>query len=177
MTATTLTTTRTTTPTSTGTTGAGTGIPAEHLIRPEVRTSLRPGTATEVSVDAGRHRFTIDEPAALGGTDLGANPIDHLLAALGACNVITYQVWAQKLGIRLDGVDIELAGDLDIRGFFGIDPDVRPGFQGIEARVSLRGPESAERYVELREAVEAHCPVLDNLTNGVPVTVVVDVAA
>lgn len=153
------------------------GIPAEHLVRPEVRTTLRPGTATEVSVDAGRHRFTIDEPAALGGTDLGANPIDHLLAALGACNVITYQVWAQKLGIRLDGVDIELAGDLDIRGFFGIDPDVRPGFQGIEARVTLRGPESPERYVELREAVEAHCPVLDNLTNGVPVTVVVDIAA
>ncbi len=153
------------------------GIPAEHLIRPEIRTTLRPGTATEVSVDAGRHRFTIDEPAALGGTDLGANPIDHLLAALGACNVITYQVWAQKLGIRLDAVDIELAGDLDIRGFFGIDPDVRPGFQGIEAKVTLRGPESAERYLELRESVEAHCPVLDNLTNGVPVTVVVDIAA
>ncbi len=174
MTATTLATT------ATDTTAAGPsrhGIPAEHLIRPEIRTSLRPGTATEVSVDAGRHRFTIDEPAALGGTDLGANPIDHLLAALGACNVITYQVWAQKLGIRLDGVDIELAGDLDIRGFFGIDPDVRPGFQGIEARVTLRGPESPERYVELREAVEAHCPVLDNLTSGVPVTVVVDIAA
>ncbi|MDV3220285.1 OsmC family protein [Intrasporangium sp.] len=154
-----------------------TTIPSEHHVRPQIRTALRPGTATEVSVDAGRHRFTIDEPASLGGTDLGANPVDHLLAALGACNVITYQVWAEKLGIRLDGVEIELAGDIDIRGFFGIDPDVRPGFQGIEARVTLRGPESAERYVELRETVEAHCPVLDNLTAGVPVTVVVDVAA
>lgn len=154
-----------------------TAIPQEHLVQPRVRTALRPGTATEVTVDAGRHRFTIDEPAALGGTDLGANPVDHLLAALGACNVITYQVWADKLDIRLDSVDIELSGDIDIRGFFGIDRTVRPGFQSIEAKVTLRGPESPERYIELRDAVEAHCPVLDNLTNGLPVTVVVDVAA
>ncbi|HEU5144705.1 MAG TPA: OsmC family protein [Dermatophilaceae bacterium] len=163
--------------TATTTLGTASAIPVEHHVRPEVTTRLRPGTATEVRVSAGRHEFTIDEPASLGGTDLGANPVDHLLAALGACNVITYQVWADKLGIALDGVDIELAGDLDIRGFFGIDPDVRPGFQGIEARVTLRGPETPERYVQLREAVETHCPVLDNLTNGVPVTVVVDVAA
>jgi uncharacterized OsmC-like protein len=154
-----------------------TAIPSEHHVRPEVTTRLQPGTATEVRVSAGRHTFTIDEPASLGGTDLGANPVDHLLAALGACNVITYQVWADKLGIGLDGVDIELAGDLDIRGFFGIDPDVRPGFQGIEARVTLRGPESAERYAQLQAAVEEHCPVLDNLTRGVPVTVTLDLAA
>lgn len=151
-------------------------IPAEHHVRTEVRTTLRPGTATEVSVTAGRHRFTIDEPASLGGTDLGANPVDHLLAALGACNVITYQVWARQLGIRLDGVDIALSGDLDVRGFFGLDGRVRPGFQGIEVTVTLHGPEEPERYIELRDAVEAHCPVLDNLTNGVPVTLVVDIA-
>lgn len=152
------------------------GIPAEHHVRPEVTTRLRPGTATEVKVEAGAHAFTIDEPASLGGTDLGANPVDHLLAALGACNVITYQVWAAKLGIRLDGVDIELAGDLDIRGFLGLDPDVRPGFQGIEVRVTLRGPETRERYAALQDTVEAHCPVLDNLTRGVPVRVAVDIA-
>lgn len=151
------------------------GIPSEHHIRPEVTTRLRRGTATEVAVHAGRHAFTIDEPASLGGTDLGANPIDHLLAALGACNVITYQVWAAKLGIQLDGVDIDLAGDLDIRGFFGLDPAVRPGFQGIKVRVTLRGTETKERYAALQQTVEAHCPVLDNLTRGVPVTVSVDV--
>ncbi len=152
-------------------------IPAGHHIHPQVTASLRPGTATEVSVRAGRHAFTIDEPASLGGTDLGANPIEHLLAALGACNVISYQVWAQKLGLTLDAVDVSLTGDLDTRGFFGLDDDIRAGYQGIQVDVTLRGPDPVGRYLELHEAVETHCPVLDNLTNAVPVRVNVDVSA
>lgn len=147
-----------------------TGTASEpQLIRPEVRASLVAGTATQVSVQAGKHAFTIDEPAALGGTDLGANPVEHLLAALGACQVITFQVWAEKLNLTIDELDIALAGDLDLRGFFGLDDTVRPGFESIEVNVSLRGPESAESYDELVRTVERHCPVLDNLGNAVPI--------
>ena len=87
-----------------------------HLT-PRVRAQLV--TGTQVHVTAGSHEFTIDEPAGLGGTDLGANPVEHLLAALGACQVITFQVWAGTLGLRLDSVDVQLSGHLDLRGFFG----------------------------------------------------------
>lgn len=145
-------------------------------LRPEVQVSLVPGTATEVRVRAGDHAFTIDEPPTLGGTDLGANPVEHLLAALGSCQVITYQVWAGKLGLPLDSVDVSLVGDIDLRGFFGLHPDVRPGFSGVEVEVRLTGPEPAERYQELVEHVERHCPVLDNLGNSVPVKATVAVA-
>jgi len=93
------------------------------------------GTATEVAITAGAHEFTIDEPDALGGTDKGANPIEHLLAALASCTVISYQVWADKLDLTLDGVDVELKGDIDLAGFFGAEQGVRPGFQGIELGV------------------------------------------
>jgi uncharacterized OsmC-like protein len=140
-----------------------------QLIRPEVRTTLVVGTATEVRVQASSHAFTIDEPAGLGGTDKGANPVEHLLAALGSCQVITFQVWAQKLGIQLDEVDIALTGEIDLRGFFGEAEGVRPGFQSIDVSVQLSGPETAERYEELTQAVEEHCPVLDGLGNTVPV--------
>ena len=140
-----------------------------QIIRPEVRTTLVTGTPTEVTVQAGARRFTIDEPAALGGTDEGANPVEHLLGALGACQVITFQVWAGKLGIAVEEIDIALTGELDLRGFFGIDPDVRPGFSSIDVAVQLSGPETEERYQELVEAVERHCPVLDSLGNRVPV--------
>jgi uncharacterized OsmC-like protein len=140
-----------------------------QLIRPEVRTTLVAGTATEVRVQASSHAFTIDEPEALGGTDKGANPVEHLLAALGACHVITFQVWAEKLGIQLDEVDIALSGEIDLRGFFGLAEGVRPGFQSIHVSVQLSGPEAPERYDELTQAVEEHCPVLDGLGNPVPV--------
>ncbi len=138
-------------------------------VRPKVVTTLVTGTTTEVSVLAAGHKFTIDEPPALAGTNLGASPVEHLLASLGACQVITYQVWAAKLGIALDGVEVSLVGDLDVQGFFGLDPDVRPGFQSIDMNVRLNGPETSERYAQLTKAVDEHCPVLNNLTVAVPV--------
>ena len=138
-------------------------------IRPHAVTTLVTGTTTEVSVRVSDHEFTIDEPATLAGTNLGASPVEHLLASLGACQVITYQVWAAKLGIALESVEVTLAGDLDVQGFFGLDPDVRPGFQSIDLTVRLNGPETSDRYAHLTKVVDDHCPVLDVLKVGVPV--------
>jgi uncharacterized OsmC-like protein len=140
-----------------------------------VQGSLRSGT--EVALKARQHEFIIDEPANLGGTDKGATPIEHLLAALASCTVISYQVWAEKLELKLDSVDVDLSGDIDLAGFFGTDESVRPGFQGIELSIRLAGPESEADYRRLEEAVATHCPVLDNLTNGVPVRTTVEVPA
>lgn len=142
-----------------------------------VEGALVRGTATEVAITAGAHRFTIDEPAGLGGTDKGANPIEHLLAALASCTVISYQVWAEKLGLTLTGVDVALKGDIDLAGFFGTEEGVRPGFQTIDLAVTLTGPESDADYRRLEEAVSTHCPVADNLTNGVPVRTTLELAA
>lgn len=142
---------------------------AKHQTSVDVTSQLVPGTVRVVN-RARQHEFVIDEPATLGGDDLGANPVEHLLAALGACTAISYRVWADKLGLTLDTLDVTLNGDLDTRGFFGLDEDVRPGFQGIDLAITVTGPESADDYQRLAAAVEKHCPVLDNLTNGVPVT-------
>jgi uncharacterized OsmC-like protein len=56
------------------------------------------------------HRFAVDEPSVLGGTDTAANPVEYALAALGSCQVITYQFWAAKLGIPVDTVTVSVEG-------------------------------------------------------------------
>ena len=124
---------------------------------------------TEVDVATGHHTFKVDEPEVLGGTDLAANPVQLVLASLGACQAITYRVWAAKLGIELEGVEARVEGDIDLRGFFGIDQAIRPGFTRIRLFVTIRGPESPERYQELVDAVNEHCPVLDIVSNPVPI--------
>lgn len=133
-------------------------------------------TGTEVAITARQHEFTVDEPESLGGADKGANPIEHLLAALASCTVISYQVWAGKLGIAVDSIDVDLEGTIDLAGFFGTDETVRPGFQGIELGIRVAGPASEADYRRLEQAVAEHCPVLDNLTHGVPVTTNLEVA-
>jgi uncharacterized OsmC-like protein len=124
---------------------------------------------TEVDIRAGMHTFKVDEPPALGGADVAANPVQYALASLGSCQAITYRFWAAQLGISFDKLTVRVEGDLDIRGFFGFDNTVRPGFIAVRVEVSVTGPESEERYAELAAAVDEHCPVLDLFKNPVPV--------
>ncbi len=131
-----------------------------------VRTRIVPRPRSDLRSRS--HRIVVDEPASLGGDDTAANPIEVALASLGSCQAITYRIWAESLGIRLDGVTVELEGDLDVRGFFGVSDDVRPGPLAIRVQVTLRGPETEERYQELAKVVDEHCPVLDLFRNGVP---------
>jgi uncharacterized OsmC-like protein len=125
---------------------------------------------TEVDIKTGTHTFKVDEPPALGGANVAANPVQYALASLGSCQAITYRFWAAQLGIELDSLTVRVEGDLDIRGFFGFDDRVRAGFSAVRVEVSLTGPETADRYAELAAAVDEHCPVLDLFQNPVPVS-------
>lgn len=118
------------------------------------------------------HEVVIDEPASLGGADAGATPVEHALASLLSCQVVTYRFWAAKLGIELTDISAELEGDFDARGFFGLEEGVRAGFGEVRVALRLSGPETPERYRELQEAVDNHCPVLDLFRNPTPVTTV-----
>jgi uncharacterized OsmC-like protein len=111
----------------------------------------------------------VDEPLALGGTDAGPNPVELILAALGTCQEITYRAYATALGIPLDDVAVKLTGTIDLKGFFAVDDAVRPGYQRISGTVQLRSSASEAELEKLRAAVNAHCPVLDIITNPVPV--------
>jgi len=73
------------------------------------------------------------------------------------------------MDIPLDAVSVKLEGDIDLQGFFGVNDAVRPGYQRIRGTVSLDSPASEADLQRLKDAVNAHCPVLDILTRPVPV--------
>lgn len=129
---------------------------------------LTEGFRSEVSIR--QHRLAADEPPALGGADSGPNPVELILAALGTCQEITYRAYATALGIPLDSVSVDLSGDIDLRGFFAVDDSVRSGYQNIRGTVNIESSASEADLQKLRAAVDAHCPVLDILTNKVPVS-------
>ncbi len=141
------------------------------------RAAADPHHAVASTITLGRHRVEVDEPAALGGTGAAPNPVEYYLAALLSCQVVTYRFWAEKLGIGFDDITLAAEGDLDVRGFFGTDSAVRPGFTEVRVAVTITGPESAARYRQLQDAVDAHCPVLDLTQNPTPVHVSLTVSA
>lgn len=123
--------------------------------------------ATEIA--SGKHTFTVDEPAALAGDDEAPSPVEYALGALIGCQVVVYRLYAQQLGIQVDDIEIEAEGDLDVRGIFGVEPSVRPGFSEVRLTAHVTGPETQETYDELLATVEAHCPVQDLFANATPV--------
>ncbi len=126
---------------------------------------------TECENKARNHTFIIDEPAELGGSDKGANPVEMLLAALASCRAITYQFHAGRLGVPLKGISVSLSGDLDLRGFLAMDKSIRPGFMGIQGECTLTTDATPEQIEALNEAVEKYCPVADNVGNTTPIAV------
>jgi hypothetical protein len=66
-------------------------------------------------------------------------------------------------GIKLEEVESELEGDLDLRGFFEIADDVRPGYQ--EIRVNFKVKTDVENVGTLKELTRLS-PVYDVVSNG-----------
>lgn len=126
---------------------------------------------TEIDIRTGEHRFTVDEPLMLGGTDAGPSPFQYALGALASCLGVTYCYWGAQLGISFEALTVRVEGAADIRGFWGFDDAVRPGFTAVRASVIVTGPQSDECYAELAAAVEKHCPVLDVFRTPIPVTI------
>ncbi len=112
-----------------------------------------------------------DEPAILLGEDRGANAGEYLLHALAACITTAMVYHAAARGIAIEEVESSVNGDIDLRGFLGLDPTVRNGFQQITIGFKIKADVSDEQLQELCELGWQHSPVFDSITKGVPVKV------
>lgn len=122
-----------------------------------------------------RFSIDIDEPFELGGTDRFANPQEHLLAALNACMTVGYVAQCAVRGITLERLEIETDGEIDLRGFLGLDPAVPPGYETLRYTVRIKGSGTSEQFAEIHEAVMATSPNFYNVSRPIalkPVLVV-----
>jgi putative redox protein len=62
-----------------------------------------------LNVVSDSHYWLADEPVAVGGNNLGPDPYEHLLAALGTCTVMTIRMYAKHKGIKLDDIVVTLS--------------------------------------------------------------------
>jgi uncharacterized OsmC-like protein len=113
--------------------------------------------------------FIVDaaEPPVLLGEDQAPNPVEFVLHALAACLTTSLVYHAAARGIRIESLESQLEGDVDLRGFFGLSGDVRKGFQQIRARFTVKSDATQEQLEDLTK----FSPVYDTIANPVPVSI------
>ncbi len=116
----------------------------------------------------------MDEPLELGGTDTGPNPVEMLLAALGACQEIVYRAYAAVMGLKIEGIEMHAKGYLDLRGLLNL-AEVPSGFSQVSFTTRIVSAEPEQKIRQLAEMVERHCPVMDTLMRKVAVNGKVEV--
>jgi uncharacterized OsmC-like protein len=73
---------------------------------------------------------------------------------------------AEAMGIQAERVEVEVEGDLDLRGTLGVSKDVSVGFEDIRLHINIEAPEATEEQLKtLRERTERYCVVLQTLTS------------
>jgi uncharacterized OsmC-like protein len=151
--------------------------PAAGRLTFEAETELVDGLECKTTIDNGgddesdgpEFVVTSDEPEGLLGGRAGPNPVEYVLAALGSCLAIGYSAHGAAMGIEIHEMTFELEGDIDLRGFLGIDDDVRGGYDEIRCTMHLDADGPAEKIEELRQVGEQISPVLDIVQNEVDV--------
>jgi len=118
-------------------------------------------------------KFTLisDEPVSLLGGDTGVSPAEYALKALAGCYAVTLASMAASREIELDGLQLNLAFDIDLNGFLGLDANVRKGAKAIRVDVKLDSNSATrEQLEELVRELPCQSPLHDTFANPVPVS-------
>jgi uncharacterized OsmC-like protein len=113
--------------------------------------------------------FLVDEPEALGGQDLAANPVEYLLAGYAGCLNVVINLVAKELGIKLDAIHITIDGDIDASTLLGANDKARAGFQSLHVVLDLTTDAPQEQIDSLLSQVKNRCPISDNLSQVTPI--------
>ena len=70
-------------------------------------------------------------------------------------------------GIALESLVIETEGEIDLRGFLGIDPTVAKGYESFRYKVRIKGSGTKEQFAEIHAAVMGTSPNFYNISRPV----------
>jgi uncharacterized OsmC-like protein len=123
------------------------------------RARLKPGLECEVT--DGPWRLVVGMTDKYGGTNAGPNPGVLGRGALASCLALGYAMWAARLGVAIESLEVEVQADYDVRGELGVADEVAPGYTQVRYLVTVESPapeaevrhalDTADRYSSYRD--------------------------
>ena len=129
---------------------------------------VRSSAPFRTEVEAGPHKWILDEPESAGGANEGPTPYDMLAAALGGCTAMTLHFYARREKLPLEDVAVKVSHDRQhVKDC--ADCQSSSGFiHRFRVEIELTGPLSDEQRQKLLE-IAGRCPVRKTLRNEIKV--------
>lgn len=112
------------------------------------------------------HELIADEPVSAGGENLGPDPYEYLLTALGSCTSLTIRMYANKKSIPLENVEITLSHKRIHAEDCSDCEKVEGIVDVIDKHIQLAGDLSEQQRQKLME-IAGKCPVHKTLLNEI----------
>lgn len=132
------------------------------------RAVLHPGL--DCTVTEGPHVLKVGMTTKYGGLGDAPNPGVLGRGALASCLAVGYGVWAARLGVPCEAIEVEVQADYDVRGEIGIADDLRPGYLAIRYIVTVTSASSREDVLRMLDTADRCSSYRDIFSNGVPLT-------
>jgi uncharacterized OsmC-like protein len=129
---------------------------------------LKPGLACDV--EEGPWKFAVGMSEKSGGSNAGPNPGVYGRGAVGSCLAIGYGMWAARLGVPIDALEVEVQADYDTRGELGVADDVRPGYLAMRYIVTVESSAPPEDILRVLDVADRCSSWRDDIAHGVPIT-------
>jgi len=127
------------------------------------------------NISVGPHLLQADEPRDSAGNDVGPNPYELLLSALGACTSMTLCMYAERKRWPLLGVQVRLTHS-KIYAEDCVACDTKRGtLDQIDAEISLIGDLSEDQRQRLMEVAD-RCPVHRTMVSEIQIRTTLTVA-
>ncbi|MFN1835483.1 OsmC family protein [Balneola sp. MJW-20] len=133
-----------------------------------VHVHLPKGEPLKTTLTAGRHELTADEPMDVpNGQDLGPDPYDYLLMALGSCTVMTMKMYAGHKGWELGDIFVELRHNKKHVEDCKNCKDPKSRMDVIEKEIIIKGDldqKQLDRLIDISKKCPVHRTLLSDIS-------------
>ena len=144
-----------------------------------LRAGIAKGTATtkavlhpglDCSVTEGPYELKVSMSEKYGGTGHGPNPGILGRGALASCLAIGYGMWAARLDVPCEAIEVEVQAAYDVRGELGVAEDVRPGYPEMRYVVTVVSSYPEPDVLGMLDTADRCSSYRDIFANGLPLT-------